>query len=91
MRRLTTLSLLCLFLDCVADENPSRDCSNIPGPGAQLTKIEQNCKKGDVIMLNKMHVSKLCDFNFAIVSYNQNDQYLCIYLGETRDSRTADF
>lgn len=86
-------ALIMLFLSpvCIADENAGRDCSNIPGPGAQVTKIEQSCKKGDIIMLNKLQLSKLCDFNFAIVTYNQNDQYLCVYLGEARDSRLGEF
>ena len=91
MKILFAFIMLFLATACFANESTGKDCSNIPGPGAQVAKIEQNCKKGDIIMLNKLQISKLCDFDWAIINYNQNDQYLCVYLGEIRDSRMGDF
>ena len=61
-----TLALLLFLPVCYAEENSGKVCLNIPEPGVETVKIEHNCKKGDIIQLNKLHAPNLCDFNSAI-------------------------
>lgn len=79
---------LLLFLPaCYAEENVGKVCLNIPEPGVETVVIENNCKKGDIIQLNKLHVATLCDFNSAIINYDGKSQFVCVYLGEKRALR----
>lgn len=82
-----TLALLLFLPDCYAEESLGKVCLNIPERGVETVKIEHNCKKGDIIQLNKLHVANLCDFNSAIINYDGHDQFVCVYLGEKRALR----
>ncbi len=83
-----TLLALLLFLPvCYAEESSGKVCLNIPEPGVETVVIEHNCKKGDIIQLNKLHVASLCDFNSAIINYDGKNQFICVYLGEKRALR----
>ena len=87
MKIIYILALLLLSSICFAEENTGKVCLNIPERGVETVKIEQNCKKGDIIQLNKQHVPNLCDFNSAIINFDGKDQFVCVYLGEKRDLR----
>lgn len=87
MKTLFALALLFVVPVCYGETNPGKVCLNIPERGVEIVKITHNCKKGDIIQLNKIHIASLCDFNFAIVNYTGPDQYICVYLGKTRDVR----
>ena len=87
MKIIYTLALLLFLPVCYAEGNSGKVCMNIPGRGVETVKIERNCKKGDIIQLNKLHVANLCDFNSAIINYDGKDQFVCVYLGEKRDLR----
>jgi hypothetical protein len=87
MKIIYTLALLLLSPVCFAEENPGKVCLNIPERGVETVKIEHNCKKGDIIQLNKLHVATLCDFNSAIINYDGHDQFVCAYLGKKRELR----
>lgn len=87
MKNLLSLVLLCLATVAHADDNPGKVCLNIREPGAETVVIEHNCKKGDIIQLNRLHVAKLCDFNAAIINYDGKDQFACVYLGSQRELR----
>jgi hypothetical protein len=79
---------LLLFLSVTyGDDTTGKNCLNIPGRGAETVKIATSCKQGDIILLNKLHIATLCDFNSAIVNYNGTDQFLCVYLGKKRELR----
>jgi len=82
-----TLALLLLSPVCFAEENPGKVCVDIPERGVETVKIENNCKKGDIIQLNKLHVPNLCDFNSAIINFDGKEQFVCVYLGEKRALR----
>ena len=82
-----TLALLLFLPACYAAENSGKVCLNIPEPGVETVKIEHNCKKGDIIQLNKLHVASLCDFKSAIINYDGKEQFVCVYLGEKRALR----
>ncbi|CAA9891135.1 conserved hypothetical protein [Candidatus Methylobacter favarea] len=84
---LCTLLLVLFITGSYGEDSPGKVCLNIPEPGAELVKIESNCKKGDIIMLNKIHIAHLCDFNSAVAPYNGHDKYICVYLGEKRELR----
>ena len=87
MKIIYTLALLLLPLLCFAEENAGKLCLNIPERGVETVKIEHNCKKGDIIQLNKLHVPSLCDFNSAIINFDGKDLIVCVYLGEKRALR----
>ncbi|MDD1641358.1 MAG: hypothetical protein LUQ68_07660 [Methylococcaceae bacterium] len=84
MKIIYILALLLLSPICFAEENTGKVCLNIPERGVETVKIEHNCKKGDIIQLNKQHVPNLCDFNSAIINFDGKDQFVCVYLGEKR-------
>jgi hypothetical protein len=84
---ITALILLFFFPVCYGEESAGKICLNIPQKGVESVKIENNCQKGDIIQLNKIHIALLCDFNSAIVSYIGADQYICVYLGKKRGLR----
>jgi hypothetical protein len=81
------LALLSFLPVCMAEDTAGKVCVNIPERGVETVKIEQNCKKGDIIQLNKLHVPNLCDFNSAIINFDGKDQFVCVYLGEKRALR----
>lgn len=87
MKVIYTLALLLSLSICRAEENAGKVCVNIPERGVETVKIEHNCKKGDIIQLNKLHVPNLCDFNSAIINFDGKDQFVCVYLGEKRTLR----
>jgi hypothetical protein len=87
MKIFHTIALLLFLPICYGNESPGKICLNIPERGVETVKIENNCKKGDIIQLNKLHIANLCDFNAAIVNYDGHDQYICVYLGEKRSLR----
>jgi hypothetical protein len=87
MKIFYTLTLLLLSPVCFAEVNSGKVCLNIPEPGVETVKIEHNCKKGDIIQLNKLHVADLCDFNSAIFNFDGKNQFVCVYLGEKRPLR----
>ena len=82
-----TLALLLFLPVCHAEESAGKVCLNIPERGAETIIIEHNCKKGDIIQLNKLHVPNLCDFKSAIINYDGKNQFVCVYLGEKRALR----
>jgi len=82
-----SLALLLFLPVCYAEESAGKVCLNIPERGAETVIIEHNCKKGDIIQLNKLHVANLCDFNSAIINYDGKDQFVCVYLGKKREPR----
>ena len=87
MKIIHILALLLLSPICFAEENTGKVCLNIPERGVETVKIEHNCKKGDIIQLNKQHVPNLCDFNSAIINFDGKDQFVCVYMGEKRALR----
>ena len=87
MKILYPFVLLLFLTDCYAEENAGKVCLNIPERGVETVKIEHNCKKGDIIQLNKLHVPNLCDFNSAIINFDGKEQFVCVYLGEKRALR----
>lgn len=70
-----------------APEAAGKVCLNIPERGAEMVKIANSCKQGDIIKLHKMYIALLCDFNHAIVHYEGADHYICVYLGKKRELR----
>jgi hypothetical protein len=91
MKIIYTLALLLFLPDCYAEENTGKVCLNIPERGAETVLIERNCKKGDIIQLNKLLVPHLCDFKSAIVNYDGKNQFICVYLGEKRALREGTY
>ena len=87
MKFICSLALLLFLPVCYAEEGSGKICLNIPERGVETVKIEHNCKKGDIIQLNKLHVAKLCDFHAAIINYDGKDQFVCVYLGAEREPR----
>ncbi|MGR9114584.1 MAG: hypothetical protein ACU85E_02370 [Gammaproteobacteria bacterium] len=88
MKKLSSLALLILLAPfCYGKEQLGKVCLNIPERGLETVKIENTCKKGDIIMLNQKHVAYLCDFNSAVVNFNEYDKYACVYLGQKRELR----
>ncbi|NOS88219.1 MAG: hypothetical protein HOP34_06700 [Methylococcaceae bacterium] len=87
MKRYYPYALLFFLPLCQADDNIGQVCLNIPEPGAETVVIEHNCKKGDIIQLNKLHIARLCDFNAAIINYDGKNQFVCVYLGSQRPVR----
>ena len=87
MKIIYSFALFLLLPVCYAEDGPGKICLNIPERGVEAVKIEHNCKKGDIIQLNKLHVATLCDFNSAIINYDGKDQFVCVYLGEKREPR----
>ena len=87
MKILYSVALLLLLPVCYAGEDAGKLCLYIPEHNVETVKIEHNCKKGDIIQLNKLHVPTLCDFNSAIINYDGKDQFVCVYLGEKRLTR----
>ncbi len=87
MKFIYGFALLLLLPVCHAQESPGKICLYIPERGVETVRIEHNCKKGDIIQLNKLHVPTLCDFNSAIINYDGKDQFVCVYLGEKREPR----
>lgn len=87
MKIMTAVALLLFLSVSYGSDTIGKNCLNIPGRGAETVKIATSCKQGDIILLNKMHIATLCDFNSAIVNYNGPDQYLCVYLGKKRELR----
>ncbi|MDD5580361.1 MAG: hypothetical protein PHY16_13900 [Methylobacter sp.] len=82
-----TLVLLLFSSHGYGGESLGKVCLNIPERGVELVKIQNNCKKGDIIVLNKIHIAHLCDFNSAVANYDGHDRYICVYLGEKRKLR----
>jgi hypothetical protein len=92
MKIICAFALLLLPTVCHTEENTGKICLNIPEPGVETVKIEHNCKKGDIIQLNKLHVASLCDFNSAIISYDEGkNQFICVYLGKKREPREGTY
>lgn len=87
MKVIYAFALLLSLSICKAEENTGKVCVNIPERGVETVKIEHNCKKGDIIQLNKLHVPNLCDFNSAIINFDGKGQFVCVYLGEKRALR----
>ena len=87
MKIIALSALLLVVPVCFAEANPGKVCLNIPERGVEVVKITHNCKKGDIIQLNKIHIASLCDFDHAIVNYSSPEQYICVYLGKARDVR----
>jgi len=87
MKIIYIFALLFLLPVCNAEEYAGKVCLNIPERGVETVKIEHNCKKGDIIQLNKLHVPNLCDFSSAIINYDGKDQFVCVYLGGKRELR----
>ncbi len=87
MKTPTFVALLLLLPNCYADDDHGKICLHIPEKGVETVKIERNCKKGDIIQLNKQNIANLCDFDSAIIHYDEHDQYVCVYLGEKREFR----
>ncbi len=87
MIKLSTLALLLLPNLCYSQDKLGKVCLNIPERGLETVKIENTCKKGDIIMLNKKHVAYFCDFSSAVVNFGEYDKYICVYLGENRSLR----
>ncbi|MCX7098761.1 MAG: hypothetical protein NTV43_12745 [Methylococcales bacterium] len=83
------LPVLLLFLSVAhaAEEEAGKVCLNIREPGVETVIIEHNCKKGDIIQLNKLHVASFCDFKSAIINYDGKNQFVCVYLGSKRELR----
>lgn len=87
MKCFYSLALLVVTSLSYAEENNGKVCLNIPEPGAETVVIERNCKKGDIIQLNKLHVARLCDFHSALINYDGKNQFVCVYLGSQRELR----
>jgi hypothetical protein len=87
MKIIYALALLLFLPVCYSKENLGKVCLNIPERGVEIVKIANNCKKGDIIQLNKIHIATLCDFNSAIVNYDGANQFVCVYLGKKRELR----
>lgn len=90
MKIISVFALLLFLPVCYGkakEESSGKICLHIPERGVETVKIANNCKKGDIIQLNKMHIAALCDFNSAIVNYNEPNQYICVYLGKKREVR----
>lgn len=87
MKALTTIALLTFVSVSYGKNTTGKVCINIPERGLEIVKIENTCQKGDIIKLDKKNVSFYCDFNSAIVNYNDYDKYGCVYLGYKRDLR----
>jgi hypothetical protein len=87
MKKIVTLALLLFIPICHAEESEGKVCLHLPERGAEVVKIENSCKKGDIIQLNKQHIANLCDFDKAIINYDGKDQFVCVYLGEKRGLR----
>ena len=87
MKIIVALTLLLFFPDSYCAESYGKVCLNIPERGVEAVKIANNCKKGDIIQLNRIHIATLCDFNSAIVQYYGAEQYICVYLGNKRELR----
>lgn len=86
--KISMLLALLLFLPvCQGDEADGKICLHIPEKGVESVKIERNCKKGDIIQLNKQNIANLCDFNSAVIQYDGHEQYICVYLGAKREFR----
>ena len=84
-----TLKLILLLQVPVSygSEPLGKICLNLPERGLETVKIEHICKKGDIIKLNKKYVAYLCDFKSAVVNFDEQDKYICVYLGEKRELR----
>lgn len=92
MKIICAFALLLLSAVCHAEENTGKICLYLPEPGVETVKIEHSCKKGDIIQLNKLHVAGLCDFNSAIINYDEKkNQYICVYLGKKREPREGTY
>ena len=91
MKTAYTLAFLLFLPVCYAEENNGKVCLNIPERGAETVLIEHNCKKGDIIQLNKLLVAHLCDFKSAIINYDGKNQFVCVYLGEKRALREGTY
>lgn len=87
MKILYVLVLLLFLPASYGKESPGKVCLNIPERGVEIVKIENNCKKGDIIVLNKLHIAHLCNFHSAVANYDAHDKYSCVYLGEKRKLR----
>jgi hypothetical protein len=87
MKIIYIFALLFVLPVSYAEENIGKICLNIPEPGVETVKIAHNCKKGDIIQVNKLHVADLCDFKSAIFNYDGKEQFVCVYLGEKRQLR----
>ena len=89
MKKLLALVLLLSTPFCYSKDRLGKVCLNIPERGLDTVKIENTCKKGDIIKLNKKHVPYLCDFDSAVVNFGDYEQYICVYLGKKRESRVG--
>jgi len=87
MKTLAKLALLLFLPTCYGEEDQGKVCLHIPEKGVETVKIKHNCIKGDIIQLNRRNIANFCDFNKAIVQYDEHDQYICVYLGEKRALR----
>ncbi len=86
MKIIYTLALLLLSPVCFAEENPGKVCVNILNEVSKQLKLKITAKKA-TYQLNKLHLPNLCDFNSAIINFDGNDQFVCVYLGEKRALR----
>lgn len=87
MNKIAVLALLLLTPFCYGKENPGKVCVNLPERGLESVKIENTCRKGDIIMLHQKHVAYLCDFESAVVNFGEYQKYVCVYLGARREIR----
>jgi hypothetical protein len=87
MKIISFFTALLLASVCYGAEDAGKICMHIPERGAETTIVERNCKKGDIIQINKQHVPRLCDFNTAVVNLEGRDQFVCVYLGGQRAVR----
>jgi hypothetical protein len=87
MKTISFFTTLFLTSVCYSAEDTGKICMHIPERGAETVIVEHNCKKGDIIQINKLHVPRLCDFNTAVVNLEGRDQFVCVYLGEQRAIR----
>jgi hypothetical protein len=87
MKHILALILLLSLPVCYADEDAGKLCLHIPERGAEQVLIQNKCKKGDIIQVNRRLVVYLCDFNSAITNLDNHEQFICAYLGEKREPR----
>lgn len=91
MKSYFALFLLLPAFVSAAETDAGQVCINLPEIGIETTKIENTCKKGDVISVNKKHMAYLCDFKHAVVNLNSAEKYACVYLGEQRKLREGTY
>jgi hypothetical protein len=87
MKYLLALTLLLSLPVCYADESDGKVCLHIPERGSEQVLIQNKCKKGDIIQVNRRLVAYLCDFHSAIINGDTHEQFICSFLGGKRELR----